>query len=57
MIVYKNSHLKGGCHTGAVYNGRRLQFSPSQGGVAMEYLVLFALILIFATGYILSIKK
>lgn len=57
MIVYKNSHLKGGCHTGAVYNGRRLQFSPSQGGVAMEYLVILAVILLYTTILILSIKK
>ena len=27
------------------------------GGVAMEYLIVLAIVLIFATGFILSIKK
>ncbi len=39
------------------HNGRRLHSLPSQGGVYMEYLVIMAIILLFATGYIYTVKK
>lgn len=36
------------CYMGTVYNGRWLQFSPSQGGDAMEQFVTYENLFVFS---------